>query len=63
MEEIESVVALFRDMSRLGEGEILPLSLHLMKRGIEGLIVPKMKTPDEYPLLPMAAEAHLMIRT
>jgi hypothetical protein len=57
MERIESVDAQFRDMSQPGGGEILPLSLHLMKSDIEGLIVPKMMMPDEHRLPPTVQSA------
>jgi hypothetical protein len=45
----ENVVVRYRDMHQLTGDATLPLSHHLLKQGIEGLIVPKMKVPDDHP--------------
>lgn len=60
--ESESVVVRFRDMLQLTGDAILPLSLHLLKQEIEGLIVPKMKVPDDHPAI-LAVEVLSAIRT
>jgi hypothetical protein len=47
--ESESDVVRSRDMHQLIGDATLHLSLHLLKQEIEGLIVPKMKVPDDHP--------------
>jgi hypothetical protein len=59
----ESVAVHSRDMHLLAEDAILPLSLHLLKREKEGLIVPKMKLPDDHPLAKSPAKVPSTART
>ncbi len=59
----ESVVVRSRDMHQLTGDTTLPLSLHLLKPEIEGLIVPKMKVPDDHPLAIPAVEVLSAART
>jgi hypothetical protein len=50
VKESESVAVHSKDMHLLAGDAILPLSLHLLIREKEELIVPKMKVPDDHPL-------------